>query len=419
MGVKLQTKIPHSPGVYFFKNNREILYVGKAANLKSRVSSYFLKNLSSLKVKSLLKESTSLSWEVLNSETEALIKESELIKKYQPKYNVLMRDDKQYFFVGFSKEQFPKIYLTHQTPKGPEYIGPFTDGAAIKSVLKLLRRAFPYCTCTRPHKNLCLNARIERCLGYCCTQNAVSHTPYAVSYKNNISSIKKILTGKNKSLVKTLRKEMKKFSSSQKYEEAGKIRNQIRALEKIFAHKEIISRDMVSENTKAISTLESLIKIKEIKRMEAYDIANIQGKYAYGSMAVFIDGAPMKDLYRIFKIKSVSGPNDVAMLKEVITRRFQHKEWEYPDVILVDGGKAQMGAILDPIPSTLAPKVIALTKNKKHIGDHIYISGKKDPIPLSSLPSPLKNLLLNLDSEAHRFAIRHYRHSHRNMLTSK
>lgn len=417
MALKMQTRvIPQSPGVYFFTKNKTILYIGKAINLKSRLNSYFLKNNPSLKVKSLLKEASSISWKILNSETEALIKESELIKKYQPKYNVLMRDDKQYFFVALTKKEYPKIFLTHQTPKGPEYIGPFTDGVAIKSVLKLLRRIFPYCTCKKPHKTPCLNARIERCFGYCCLQNAVSHTPYAISYKNNINSIKKILSGKNKSLVKSLKKDMKKFSREQKYEEAGKIRNQIRALEKIFAHKEIISRDLVSENIKAISSLESLLKIKNINRIEAYDIANIQGKYAYGSMVVFINSVPTKDLYRIFKIKTVFDPNDVAMLKEVVTRRLQHKEWQYPDLILVDGGKGQFKAVLDTIPLTLSPKIIALTKNKKHVGDHIYISGHAQPIPLSDLPLPLKNLLLHLDSEAHRFAIKHYRQSHRNML---
>ncbi|HEY4521966.1 MAG TPA: GIY-YIG nuclease family protein [Candidatus Paceibacterota bacterium] len=430
MTIKMQSRlggtiIPQSPGVYFFKNSRGIiLYVGKATNLKARLSSYFQKNQKSLKIKSLLNEASSISWNILNSETEALIKESELIKKYQPKYNVLMRDDKQYFFVAITKETYPRIFLTHQPTKNYklstiDYIGPFTDGAALKSVLKLLRRIFPYCTCKNTHKNLCLNARIGRCLGYCCTKT-MDHGPRTKNYSENISSIKKILSGKNKSLLKTLNVEMKKASLDQLYENAAILRNQIRALEKIFAHKEMISRDIVSENIKAISALESILKIKNINRIEAYDIANIQGKYAYGSMAVFINGTPAKDLYRIFKIKTVQGSNDMAMLKEVITRRFQHKEWKYSDVILVDGGKQQLNAVSPPLQGGAGGgiKIIALTKNKKHIGDHIYISGHTQPLPLDTIPSPLKNLLINLDSEAHRFAIKHYRQSHRNMLTS-
>ena len=176
---------------------------------------------------------------------------------------------------------------------------------------------------------------------------------------------------------------------------------------------------MVFENIKAVSALESLLKIKEIKRMESYDIANMQGKYAYGSMAVFIDGFPAKDLYRIFKIKTVLGSNDVAMLKEIITRRMTHKEWPMPEVILVDGGKPQLAATNWVISKyrNIEISLIALTKNKKHVGDHIYIAGKNEPISLNVLPPPLKNLLMHLDSEAHRFAIKHYRHLHRKMLT--
>src|SRR3989344_2871609 len=202
MAVKMQQKIPSDPGVYFFRNKSgKILYVGKANNLKARLSSYFQKNQKSLKTKSLLNEASSISWNILNSETEALIKESELIKKYQPKYNVLMRDDKQYFFVAITKETYPRIFLTHQPTKNYklstiDYIGPFTDGAALKSVLKLLRRIFPYCTCKNTHKNLCLNARIGRCLGYCCITERQDITK-KIQYSKNISSIKKILSGKN------------------------------------------------------------------------------------------------------------------------------------------------------------------------------------------------------------------------------
>lgn len=427
MLVKMQVKVPSLPGVYFFLNkNSKILYIGKAANLKDRLSSYFQKNQISFKTKSLLKEATKIEWKILGSATETLIKESELIKKYQPKYNVLMRDDKQYFFVAFTKEEYPKIFLTHQPTKN--YLGPFTDGAATKSVLKLLRKTFPYCTCKHSHKGLCLNARIGRCLGYCCLISAPT-TPFLLTkekswseiYKKNINSIKKILSGKNKTLLKSLKRDMKKHSLEQLFEKAVVIRDQIRALEKIFAHKEMISRDMVSENIKAISALELFLKIKEIKKIEAFDIANIQGKYAYGSMVVFTEDAPAKDLYRIFKIKTVSSSNDVAMLKEVLTRRLSHKEWQYPEVILVDGGKPQFSTANWVISnfkfSIFKPKIIALTKNKKHVGDHIFISGRGKPIPLSALPLPLKNLLLNLDSEAHRFAIKHYRQLHRKMLT--
>ncbi len=406
MVIKLQSAsrrrtIPQNPGVYFFKSaSGKILYIGKAANLRARLRSRMLP-----------KETESVSWEVLGSEAEALIREAELIKKHLPKYNVLMRDDKQYFFVGFSKAKCPKIFITHQRNRDANYIGPFTEGGALRNVLKTLRRAFPYCTCRKPHKRLCLNARIGRCLGFCCVEGATGETE---KYQKNIRAVKQVLSGKNRLLARALKKEMHRLSDAKKYEEAGKIRDQIRALEKIFEHREVIKQDLPTEFAKALRALESILRIPDIARIEAYDIANIGGKFAYGSMAVFADGKIQKNSYRLFKIKSVRGSNDPAMLREVIFRRLKHKEWPYPQIILVDGGKAQLGAALVVGQPS---KVIAITKNKKHIGDHIFISGKSSPIPLSRLPEPLKNMLLMLDSEAHRFAISHYRRLHRKSLT--
>lgn len=411
MAIKIAPKnIPNLPGVYFFRNAAgKPLYIGKAANLRTRLRSRILP-----------KETQSISWEALDSEVEALIREAGLIKKYLPKYNVLMRDDKQYFFVSFSKETFPKIFITHQKNKNANYIGPFTEGGVLRSALKTLRRAFPYCTCKKPHKRLCLNARIGRCLGFCCVEGGKGETE---KYKKNIRSIKQILSGKNKSLARALKEEMHKLSGARKYEEAGKLRDQVRALEKIFAHRGVIKQDLPAEFAKALRALESLLKINEIKRIEAYDIANIHGRFAYGSMAVFQDGQIRKDAYRLFKIKSTGTSNDPLMMHEIITRRFNHNEWPYPEVIIVDGGRAQRGAALAALNPSKSPlrkgrtlSVIAITKNKKHVGDHIFVSGKALPISIVRLPESLKNLILMLDSEAHRFAISHYRRLHRKRL---
>ncbi len=484
--------IPQNPGIYFFKSdNGKILYIGKAGNLRARLGSYFreaklpLGSLASKSAKtaSLVKEAAKVEWEILNSEVEALIKESELIKKHRPKYNVLMRDDKNYFYVGFTSstssgqaEKFPKVFLTHQpqkppvetTPllgkegKGVVYIGPFTEGASLKSVLKTLRRPFPYCACYgKPHKRLCLNARLGKCLGFCCIdQSKLMQSPSSPSplltkergwgevYKKNITAIKKVLSGKSGVLTRELKKEMIKLSKSQKYEEAGKIRNQIRALVRIFEHRGVLKHDLPSENQKALNSLETILGVENINRMEAYDIANIGGKFAYGSMAVFEDGKIKKDDYRIFKINSVQSSNDPAMLREVLSRRLNHPEWRFPDVIIIDGGKPQLGAVANVL-KTLAKaqvlrehsqrdgarqairqqanmrvpakfgaetKLIALTKNKKHVGDHIFINGRANPMPMDRLPPPLKNMILHLDSEAHRFAIGYYRRLHKKAL---
>ncbi|MBI2020891.1 GIY-YIG nuclease family protein [Candidatus Giovannonibacteria bacterium] len=457
MPIKEQPRqIPQNPGIYFFKLGRKILYIGKAGNLRARISSYFLKNNKTAKTLALLKEADGISWDVLSSETEALIRESELIKKQRPKYNILMRDDKQYFYVGFTKEKFPKILISHQ-PRNFQtqvsWLGPFTEGSALKSVLKTLRRVFPYCTCLRPHKNLCLNARIGRCFGYCCVENTEKlseDTASVFHYKKNISSIKKILSGKNKTLVKELTKKMEALSDKKEYEEAAKVRNQIAALERIFAHKEAIKRDLPSENIKAIQALESILKISGVERIEAYDIANIHGRFAYGSMSVWENSALNKNEYRLFKIRSLDTSNDPAMIREVLSRRFNHSEWKFPQVVIIDGGRGQLFAALkfknsflkQGLPhsnffalnpprrfggSDASQKLehsqpffnvcfVALTKNPKHVGDHIFIENFAKPIPLSNLTESLRNLILHLDAEAHRFAIRHYRNLHRKFL---
>lgn len=249
------------------------------------------------------------------------------------------------------------------------------------------------------------------------------------TYKKNIGSIKKILYGKNKSLARELKKEMIKLSNETLYEEAGKIRDKIKALEKIFAHSAVIKKDSYAESAKALVALSSLLEIPEIKRVEAYDIANLHGKFAYGSMAVWETDGLRKNEYRIFKIKTLDTSNDPAMIKEVLSRRLKHTEWQYPQVIIVDGGKAQFSVALAAIPTLTPPykggvmegipKIIALTKNEKHIGDHLFIENKKERISLNQLPEALKNFILHLDSEAHRFAISHYRKSHRRNLTSQ
>src|SRR3989338_5419744 len=354
MAIKTQPRqIPQNAGVYFFKDvHGNILYIGKAANLLARLSSYFAKNVAP-KTAALASEAESVNWEIVSSEIEALIKEAELIKKYRPKYNVLMLDDKQYFYVGFTKEKFPKVFITHQKNRTADYLGPFTEGGALRNVLKTLRRAFPYCTCLsrrakagkKPHPRQCLNARTGRCLGFCCLtptqpsaglplrkREKINSSPFPLAkgeggeevrgYNQNISAIKKILSWKNRALTKQLKKDMQRLSAAKKYEEAGHTRDQIRALERIFEHRAVIKRDIPSENQKALNALKAILGIENIDRIEAYDIANIRGKFAYGGMAVWENGSSKKNDYRIFKIRGVEGSNDPAMVHEVLSRRF-------------------------------------------------------------------------------------------------
>src|SRR3989338_297942 len=234
-------KAPQAPGVYLFKNARgRMLYVGKAANLRARLRSYLHPRWK----ERMLAEASQVVWEELASDIEALIRESELIKTHHPQYNILFRDDKNYFFVECTKDIFPRIFLTHQPTGNPKnkktkstFIGPFTDGEAIKRVMRLLRNVFPYCMCSPRvlHARTCINAELGKCLGFCCRKVSASaqeiHT-----YKTNISAIKKILSGKARAFMLSLKKNMQTYAARQEYEKARALRDQLVSLDRILKH---------------------------------------------------------------------------------------------------------------------------------------------------------------------------------------
>jgi excinuclease ABC subunit C len=333
--------IPHTAGVYCFTNKQKrILYIGKAIRLRERVRNHF--SQPTYKDEMFLKETSHIGYQETLSEIEALVLESRLIKEYSPKYNTLWKDDKNYFFVQITKEQLPRILITHQKNaslnKNPSiFIGPFVDGKALKKTLFALRRIFPYYTSrSHPHTQ-CPWCRLDLCPG---------PDPDKKSYRKDIQGLIAILEGKNKNVGDDLKKEMKKLSGKKRFEDAVLVRDRILSLEKVLAHARVLERtSSVSplwEDT--LRLLISSLGNYSFERMEAYDISNIQGKEAVGSMVVFIQGKPAPSLYRKFKIRLPSLPNDIAMLKEVFSRRITHKEWEYPGAILIDGGKAQHNA---------------------------------------------------------------------------
>jgi len=402
-----------------FKNFQgKPLYIGKAANLKSRLLSY-LKSEDS-RIQKMIELSNAIIYMATNSDIEALILESQKIKKERPPFNIMLRDDKQYFFVAFTKERFPRLYLTHQSKTKKikkeidELIGPFTDGTALKATLRILRRFFPYCTCKQLHYVRCLNAHIGKCPGFCCLRNPQKTDE--MLYKKNIKAIKDILNGKRDSVTAKMGKEMDRLAHDGRFEPAIELRNKIEQMKRIFENAQIISRQRENEPTGLADLQRTLKLLVPPGRIEGYDISNIQGTNGTGSMVVFTDGLPDKNEYRKFKIKTKHTADDTGMLKEVISRRLAHKEWSHPDLIIVDGGKGQLNAIktiLDKFSITVP--VIGLTKNDHHFGDHIFI-GRKLPISLSKLPTKAKNLILAVDAEAHRFAINYYRKLHGHSL---
>lgn len=444
--------IPHTPGIYFFKKGKTIIYIGKANNLKERISSYFSKqNIDPRKI-DMVHEATALSWQETLSDAEALIREAELIKKYAPQYNIVMRDDKQYFYVGFSRSTssgqahntFPRIFLTHQPHKKlrvtsyelRDYIGPFTDGASLKQTLKLLRRAFPYCTCKEKHKRVCQHASIGNCLGICCTRSPhikalfPDYGKRASQYKKNVRIIKNILSGKGKKMIQQMQKNMVRLSRIQQYEKAALARDQLYALENIFSHKHIIKREETVYAHKGITYLKNALHLKKIPhRIEAFDISNIQGIDAVGSMIVFTGGEPNKNEYRKFKIRTPERPNDVGMIKEIVSRRLSNA-WTLPDIMVIDGGKTQLNTAKNALRNfqfqilnsksifnfQIAKKitkieVVALAKRE----EELYLSNNRI-IKLKEGPAPLLHLLQYIRNEAHRFAITYHKKRRRQRI---
>ncbi|OGN05400.1 MAG: hypothetical protein A2831_01535 [Candidatus Yanofskybacteria bacterium RIFCSPHIGHO2_01_FULL_44_17] len=429
----LKQTIPQRCGVYFFRDKGgRILYIGKALNLRNRVSSYFKNNQTDTRVRNMVKIADRVTWQGSDSEIEALILESQLIKKHMPIFNIKLRDDKQYFYVAFTKEQFPKIFLTHQIQSAKyqkintKFLGPFTDGAALKTTLRLFRRIFPYCTCKQKHNNYCLNYHIGKCPGFCCLKNkqeaakSVSKQSEKRIYSKNIRPIKELLSGKRNTLIKNLKKEMSGYAKKEKFNKAIELREKVERLERIFENAQILQNSNILSRTDITGTkaLEELKKILQLpktpNRIEGYDISNIQGKFAVGAMVVFTNGQPDKNQYRKFKIRLDNEPNDIAMLKEIMMRRFRHPEWSSPDVIVIDGGTAQFNVALLTAPTQIS--VVALTKNERHRGERVYLSNKKRAMPLKDLPESVRNLILQVDAEAHRFAISYYRKLHRKTI---
>ena len=405
-------EIPKTPGVYSFWDKNSLLYIGKAGNLRDRVKTHFAQP--SYRDNLFMDQVGKIGFMETDSEIEALLLESVLIKAKNPKYNVMWRDDKSYFFVAITKEKLPRVFLAHQTSRektpntkyqilNTSYLGPFTDGKAVKRTLRSLRRVFPYYAAKRHSLRQCQYCNLGLCPG---------PEPDLVKYKKDIKNLVAVLQGKKQSVLKTLQKEMAAASKAQQYERAKELRDQLRDLEVIFSHARIFrptdADASVGVNLPAIEQyLQKILGTKKrISRAEAYDISNTQGKEATSSMPVFVNGVPAKSQYRKFKIRLGNTPNDFAMLAETLSRRLCHAEWPYPDLMIIDGGKGQLSSALKAINSQ-QPTILVAAIAKKN--NELFLPGKSEPLLLRDMPQPVSNFILHMRDEAHRFAITYHR----------
>ncbi len=410
------SNLPKTSGVYAFKDKKEIIYIGKAGNLRERVKSHFQQT--SFRDSLFIEKVEEIGHIKTDSEIIALILESQLIKKYQPKFNILWRDDKNYFFVAITKEEFPRIFISHQIKPLKEknleieYIGPFVDGKALKQTLKVLRKIFPFRTCKKIPKRPCLWFHLERCPAPCHISSELSKEEIKKESQKNVKALLGILRGEKKEVLRYLKREMKKAAKEEEFELAGKIRDQILSIEKVLTNAKVFSLLSLSETSYPLTEqrLRKVLRLKEkIFRMEGYDISDLQGLEATGSMVVFFNGMPQKESYRRFKIRFLKKPNDVGMIKEVLRRRFKHLEWSLPQVILIDGGISQLNGAKkvkneSENPEIRKIKMIALAKKN----NELFIEGMRKSVFLKDLPSEVANLILRLRDEAHRFAKRYH-----------
>ena len=395
-------KLPAQPGVYFHKDKTgEIIYVGKAAVLKNRVRQYFQNSKKDPKTAALVAEINDTDWIVVDTEMDALFLESEMIKRYMPKWNILLRDDKTVSYIRINmQDEVPYVSFT-RTPMDDKatYIGPFYGKTVVEKSVRMLRRIFPYYEKPYDGKkslntDLGLTPGIE--VGKCTPED----------YKRNLRKMIRYLKGERQTLLKELEKTMYDESSKGNFELAAEARDQLAGLKElrrkiVFSDKEFM--DISSDQ--ALKQLQNLLSLPEPpRRIEGYDISHQSGTNTVGSMVVFINGAAARSEYRKFKIRT-STNDDLKSMGEVISRRFRHPEWNFPDLIILDGGSTQLNAVLPLVGNT---PVIGRDKSGDHSKSAEVKIVTKDGMVELPQSSHIARLIARIDEESHRFAITYH-----------
>ncbi len=420
-----QSQIPHKPGIYIYKDkNGKVIYVGKAVDLFSRVSSYFSKSWHDVKTTKLVENISDIETVIVESEIEALILEANLIKKFMPLYNIKLTDDKDYLYIVILDEEFPKVITARKKDlvKVKKWFGPYPSATIVKQTLKKLRRVFPWCSNplgsrTNKSKRPCFYYHINQCPGACVG------TISKEDYNKIIKRFSKFLDGKKSELLEELGKEMEQLSKEQEYEEASGIKKIIEGINYITAPTKItnylVNPNFLEDlNQNSLEELQKALNLPELPvRIEAYDISNFQGKEATGSMVVLTNGEIDKSQYRRFKIKITGKPNDYAMHQEMMSRRLKHDEWPLPQLFLIDGGRGQVTAVHAVILSR-AKDLLRMQNTSKDITQiPIYGLAKREEwlyppegevVKLSKRNLGLR-LLQKIRNESHRFAITYHK----------
>ncbi len=424
--------LPIKTGVYIMRAaDNHVLYVGKARNLSQRVGWYF-QNSSILEAKTsmMVGQIADIDHIETVSELDALLLEASLIKKYRPKYNVIWRDDKHPLYIKItSQDQYPRVMTTRrEEEKNATYFGPFPSSRIARQVLRFLRKVFPYCTqrtlgkaCFYTHLGLC-----NPCPSWIAILPPGKVAIEKRKYRRSIRLLTRALSGESESIMNELKKDMKMYAKRMEYEKAQQVKKNIEMLTYVtqlhFESTQYLTNPNLASDIRKKQVEELRMWLLELAkkeprlfpvphmlaRIECFDISNLAGKLAVGSMVVFIDGESQTSLYRRFKIRLPPVSNDPAMIGEILKRRLNHPEWAFPQLLIVDGGRTQVAAAQKVLGETHGDIFIAGLAKKR---EELILPLSDGTFLLSELPkrSGGRFLLQQVRDEAHRFAITYHK----------
>ncbi|MEK7096957.1 MAG: GIY-YIG nuclease family protein [Patescibacteria group bacterium] len=405
--------LPSTIGLYLFKNNDVINYVGKSVNIKARVLSHIENAKLDNKERLIIENSNKIETIITESEFKALILEAKLIRELQPKYNSIWKDDKSPLYIKITiKENFPKVLITRKPAfvkttagEGALFFGPFSSVRMVEKILNDVRRIVPFCTQKKISKKACFYSKIGLC-DPC--PNEIKNIYEKKQYKKNIRQVISILNGNVKKIIQNLNKQLNILIKNNKYEQAIVVRNKIFRFDRLLNLKDD-SEFFMNSNEKKLEEMLVILKkyfpqLNSLDRIETYDISNLGLKQAVGSMVVMQNNQIDKREYRKFKIKETGSKSDFDRIKEVLTRRLK-QDWPIPDLIIIDGGRPQIKAILTIFQKnkTNIP-LIGIAKNP----DRVIVGIKGFPNLFLKNDSKVLNIIRLLRDESHRFARKYH-----------
>lgn len=398
-------ELPDRPGVYLFKDrDKRPIYIGKALSIRKRVMGHFrCYGETFTKEGVMLAQVNRIDVVETPTEAEALLLEASLVKESLPKYNQELRDDKSYPFLKITGEEYPRLVIARgRKADGGKYFGPYTNGRLLRQAVKMLRQQFPLRTCRVLPKRVCLAFHLGQCGGPCEGHEDRAH------YLRTVRELESFLEGRRDALVRHLSRRMKEYAANREYEKAQAILGEMQALASVPA------APARGREEGVLAALQEALELPHLPaRMECFDISNIMGQEAVGSMVVFVDGEPARAEYRRFRIRTVTGIDDYGMMREVIRRRYGRaleEKRSVPDLVVIDGGKGHLSAAKAELDALGLVELPVISIAKQH--EHLFKPGREAPyvFPLSS---PFLHIVRHLRDEAHRFAITYHRRLHK------